>query len=244
MNGNPNQPPRYEMRVDQIKIPPGRRATDPVKVASLAASMRVYGSLLQPIVVDVYDNLIAGAHRLAAAKELGWEMISVTGLDLNANGSDDDKLLAELAMLDENLERNVLIVLDEMEALARRKKIHEKLRPETKSGQSQAAGSNRAQGKGKDVGENFSATFSKETAARLGQSRRNIEQKIAIWKKLDPEAVALIRDLQQVADNRSELTARANQPVEMQREIAAKIRTGELQSVREALPPVPPKSVV
>ena len=51
---------------------------DPDHVASLCASFQLLGGelLIQPIVVDETLQLIDGAHRLAAAKQLGWRFIS------------------------------------------------------------------------------------------------------------------------------------------------------------------------
>jgi ParB-like chromosome segregation protein Spo0J len=172
--------------------------------------------------------LVYGGYRCAAFRKLGRKTIPAMLLDL-----DDPRL--ELAEIDENLQRNSLTALEKMEALARRQRIYEELHPETKAGQSQAAGSNRAQGKGKDVSANLSPTFSEDTAAKMGQSPRSIQRKLAIYRKLDPEAVTLIKSVPKVADNLSGLIALAEQSAEKQREIAAKIHTGDIGSVREAL---------
>jgi len=72
---------------DDIEIGAARRTTDPGKVAALAASMKEIG-LQTPISVWVTDDnqwvhLVAGRHRLEAAKRLGWDRIDciVVALD-------------------------------------------------------------------------------------------------------------------------------------------------------------------
>lgn len=77
------------------------RPLDQEKIDSLAESMRVVG-LLQPITVYTPDNanveLVAGAHRLEAAKRLGWE-------DIQAIFIAGDEIDRELAEISENLHR-------------------------------------------------------------------------------------------------------------------------------------------
>lgn len=77
------------LRIESIYIPHGRRPVDSETVAQLAASLAEFG-LQHPITVryvehihdpeegDLYDvfALVAGHHRLQAAKSLGWERIN------------------------------------------------------------------------------------------------------------------------------------------------------------------------
>ena len=81
----------------QIKINDGRREADPEAVYKLADSISKVG-LINPITVDQEYTLIAGLHRLEAARRLGWT-------EIECNVSDLDGLLAELAEIDENLIR-------------------------------------------------------------------------------------------------------------------------------------------
>lgn len=83
--------------------------------------------LINPITVDQEYTLIAGLHRLEAAKLLGWAEIKCTVSDL-------DGLLAQLAEIDKNLIRRGLDYIEEWEQLARRKEIYEKPYPETQQG--------------------------------------------------------------------------------------------------------------
>src|SRR3954470_16352006 len=99
--GAPRQ--TYHVRLPDIIVPPKRlRALRPGVVAQLADSMKAQGQL-QPIVLRPSEAsgyyLVAGMHRLAAAKTLPLESIWATVLEgLNAD-------LAALAEIDENLAR-------------------------------------------------------------------------------------------------------------------------------------------
>ena len=60
--------------IDEIKVRPGRREVKPEAVEELAKSMVDVG-LVNPITVDVDHRLVAGLHRLEAAKLLGWTQV-------------------------------------------------------------------------------------------------------------------------------------------------------------------------
>jgi ParB family transcriptional regulator, chromosome partitioning protein len=220
--------------LDRINVPDGRRPTDPAKVDSLAKSLEEVG-LLQPIVLDPAGNLVCGAHRLAAARSLGWPTIPAITLHF-------DELHSELAQIDENLVRSKLTRAEMTKALARRKKIYELLHPEAVAGKAQAAGSNRAQGKGKDVSVKLSPTFTKDTAAKTGQSKRTVERLVEIGEKLDPEAAAQLKGTA-IENNLSELKSLAEQPAEKQRELATQIQAGIIKSIRDTLWPASANSV-
>lgn len=108
--------------VDLIDVGDRLRAVDPKKVSQLAESMKAIG-LLNPIYVSYSADgsactLVAGAHRLAAAKKLGWESIDTVELP----GGD---LEAQLAEIDENLCRSELTPTEEAEHIGRRKEVWE-----------------------------------------------------------------------------------------------------------------------
>lgn len=68
------------VRVADIKV--GNRVRkDPGEIGELVESMRRLG-LLQPIVIDAENRLIAGFRRLQAARELGWESIEARLVDV------------------------------------------------------------------------------------------------------------------------------------------------------------------
>ena len=100
----------HSIRVEDIVIGERHRALSEDAVQRLASSMREIG-LMQPISIRVVDEmeldgeltsgvpmLVAGAHRLAAAKSLGWSHIDCIEID-------DDAIKAEMWEIAENLHR-------------------------------------------------------------------------------------------------------------------------------------------
>lgn len=93
------------IHVEDIEVGARHRALRPDAVARLAESMKDIG-LRQPISIRVIDTaevdgqpvLVAGAHRLAAARELGWSHIDCIEVD-------GDEVQAELWEIAENLHR-------------------------------------------------------------------------------------------------------------------------------------------
>jgi ParB-like chromosome segregation protein Spo0J len=112
----PSQPTAQAARhlcVADIFIPPGRRPIDQCKMTALAESLERLG-LLQAIIVREEGGrirLVAGAHRLAAAKSLGWTHIAVTFVT-------GDDVRIRLAEISENLHRSELSALERDELIA------------------------------------------------------------------------------------------------------------------------------
>lgn len=95
--------------IRQIKIGP-RARTDYGDIEGLSASLARYG-LIEPIVLDQDDGLVAGGRRLAAAVNLGWDEIGfVRRTDLNPVA------LKELE-LEENLRRKDMNWVEEVKAV-------------------------------------------------------------------------------------------------------------------------------
>lgn len=103
----------HSIRVEDIQIGERHRALADEAVQRLAGSMSDIG-LRQPISIRIVEEmmvdgdltagvpvLVAGAHRLAAAKSLGWSHIDCIEVD-------DDVLKAELWEIAENLHRHDL----------------------------------------------------------------------------------------------------------------------------------------
>lgn len=159
------------IKISEIKINPGRREAAAESIEELIRSISEIG-LLNPITIDQEHTLIAGLHRLEAAKRLGWTEIECNICTLDA-------LQTELAEIDENVVRTALSVIEYGELLERRKEIYESLHPETKAGQAQAAGMNRAIGN--NVGDTMSVrtkSFAQDTADKLGVSPRTVERTV------------------------------------------------------------------
>lgn len=198
------------------------RDPDPDHVAHIAESMAETGQR-QPIEVRQLDNgefrLIAGGHRLEAARSLGWA-------DVEAYVWDVDDLGAVLLEIDENVKRADLNPLDRSVFLARRKEIYEAMHPETKNG---ANG-----GKGGKRNENDTVSFSLATQTALGLDKRTIERAVSIARNLTPESRAAIKGTD-VAKNQAELLALAKLGPEAQARAVMLWRQNGLKTIREAI---------
>jgi ParB-like chromosome segregation protein Spo0J len=175
-----------DLPTDTIDVRSDARAIDEATVAGLVESISQVG-LINPIRVRSAGDrweVIAGAHRLTAIKQLG--LTEVQALVVT-----DDDLHAELAMIDENLCRAELSPSDRARQTARRKAIYLELHPLTDKGQSQAAGMNRAVGN--NVNANFAPTFTEATAKVTGQSVRAVELNAERGAKIIDEALDLLR---------------------------------------------------
>ena len=193
--------------INKIKINPGRRDTKPRYVEELARSITAVG-LLHPITIDQDNTLIAGLHRLEAAKLLGWSEIECTV-------SSADGLQAELAEIDENFVRAGLSHRELGDLLLRRKELYESLHPETQQGKRNGQTAKNA---------NFSLletkSFSQDTADKLGVSKRTVEQLVQTARDLTPEAKKIIRDAGDKITKRAALQI-SRLPPDQQEEAAA-----------------------
>ncbi|MCD6395980.1 MAG: ParB N-terminal domain-containing protein, partial [Spirochaetaceae bacterium] len=68
-----------QIRINDIQIKK-RIRKDIGNINELAESMKLHG-LMNPIVINKENELIAGYRRLASAKKLGWNKIEVTVVD-------------------------------------------------------------------------------------------------------------------------------------------------------------------
>lgn len=210
----------------QIKVNEGRREAESEAVQKLADSISKVG-LLNPITVDQDYTLIAGLHRLEAAKRLGWAEIECTVSSLEG-------LLAELAEIDENLIRCKLHYTDEGQQLTRRKEIYEALHPEIKNGGNRrvvADGENSTRTKPFRSGE--VKPFTVDTAENIGKSRRTIEQKIQVAKNLTPKATQTVKEHDIGFKNALKLS---RLEPEQQEAAASQLADGSIKSVDEYQP--------
>ena len=107
-----------ELEIADVQVGNRKRKLNESKIQSLAESFSSIGQL-QPITVVRKNGsykLIAGLHRLEAAKSIGWQSIQATEFE-------GDEVAVELAEIDENLMRNDLAVLEQGEHLARRQEL-------------------------------------------------------------------------------------------------------------------------
>lgn len=202
-------------------------------VDRLAASIGEVG-LIQPINVRSVTimnaglaedgfQIVAGHHRVAACRALGW-----TEIDAVVIGA-SDHLSAELIEIDENLCRSELTASQRAQAIKRRKAIWEALHPAETTTSCRSLG-----GRG-------NTDFASETAAVSGDNVRSVQRHIA-------RAEALGDDLPRVTgtslDKGVELDALAKLPEADRAELIERAQAGEKVSARDATPAAPtPKPV-
>ena len=208
--------------ISEIKINPGRRATDPAYVDKLAKSIADVG-LLNPVTVNEEHMLIAGLHRLEAAKLLGWREIDCLVREM-------DSTRAELAEIDENVIRRSLSDMELSRALTRRKELYEALHPETIARNRPSHVSNHQSSSDKLSSEPKVKSFVEDTAEKLGVSTRTVERHLWLAEHLTPEVSKILRKMDKQPP-RSELMKLARLEPDRQTECAAQFLSGEIKSV-------------
>jgi ParB family chromosome partitioning protein len=206
--------------VQAITVSVGHRKVDPAIVDSLAESIGRLG-LLSPILVRVFKeedemvHLIAGRHRLEAAKRLGWNLIDAFCF----TGDDAEARMREIA---ENLHRSELTVLERSEQIEEWRVLAE----EADKGKPQ-------------VGVNLGGRPSrgkKTTATELGVSEQAVEraEKIA---SITPAAKDAAKEAG-IDDNQSKLlkvaAAEPEKQVEAVKEAAKKERAKRQAAAQKA----------
>ncbi len=166
-------------------------------------------------------ELVAGAHRLAAAREAGWSTIPAQLVAV-------DRRQARIMEIDENLMRRELSALDRGIFLAERKAVWEALHPETKKGVKGA--------KAKHNSATDMLSFAESVAQRTGLSARTVRRAVALIDGLASEAVDLLR-LTTMADNAAQLRSMARLDRDLQVRIAREIADGRARSIRDVVAP-------
>jgi len=204
----------------EVKINPGRRTANPEHIQELAKSISEIG-LLNPITVDHRNVLIAGLHRLEAAKLLNWPEIECTVSSLEG-------LQAELAEIDENFIRNDLSPVEYGDLLLRRKAIYESLYPEARNGGDRKSEKIRSAKCASDSVK----SFVDDTAEKLGVNPSTVRRQIQTAKNLAPEAKEIIRNADAKITKKDALKLSLMEP-EQQKEAASQLAAGEIRSVGE-----------
>ena len=239
--------------ISTIIVGPERPPADPAAVRKLTTSMATVG-ILSSITINREHRLIAGLHRLEAAKLLGWKEIDCVIRPLQG-------LEAELAELDEDVIRKDISGIVFGELLLRRKEVYETLYPETKAGVAQANGMNRALGnrvKSDDtstgvedgVTDKMSATlkagkdgsqeetvpprksFVDDTAEKMNVTPRTVRRQLQAAKGLNAEAGNIIKDAKLKISKKGTMELSRLEPDE-QREAASMLVAGEVKTVEE-----------
>lgn len=163
------------------------RPVSEAAVEALVASIREVGVIKDPIDVRRVrhqDNrlvLMAGGHRMAAARRLGWESIRADIWDC----ADD---WARLVEIDDNLAHGELNPLDKAVFLAERKRIYEDLHPEAKN---HVIGAMYRHNSASDM--MSVAGFASSIAESMGATDRHIRRLVQVGGALTPEHVAALR---------------------------------------------------
>ena len=208
--------------VDDIVVPTGRRPVRDEAIERLVASMRSIG-LRTPISVRYYDQrpphipgphgdaivLMTGAHRLEAAKRLGWDKVECF---VYTDGNDVDAQLWEIA---ENLHRAELTAMERDEQIA--------LWVTLNAGRVSSQVETKPQGGRPESGVNAAAR-------ELGISKPDAHRAVTV-ARLSDEAKAVARETG-LDDNRTALleAAKHSSPADQAAALAA--RKAELQSKR------------
>lgn len=185
-------------------------------------------------------QIVAGHHRVAAARALGWTEIDA--IVVQAEGH----LEAELIEIDENLVRSELSVAQRAHYTARRKEIWEALHPEPSVDYGREDGEEGAEESGttcptltKPKTGRGNTQFAAETAAITGQSKRDINRNVARAEAIGDD---LLRLTGTSLDKGVELDALAKLPEPERKELIERAVAGEAVTARVAPPPTPQKT--
>ena len=212
--------------VEDIETVPRLRPISEPGVAALIASIETLGVMQHPVQVRRQPHkggrlvLMAGAHRLEAAKRLGWAEIPAALWE----GAD---AWAAMMEIDDNLAGAELTPLDSAVFLAERKRVYEAAFPQTRQGGDR--GNQHTGGRQTDI-----MSFCQTTAEKFGLSERHVRRMVAAGEGLDAGILELLRsadrpirltDLQAVAKiaDKAERTAAAR-----------RFATGHAKSIGEA----------
>lgn len=181
-----------ELAVDEIDMTDRIRPVSAAGVEALKASIRDLGVIKDKIHVRKKRGgkiaLLAGGHRLTAARELrdegleGFDRIGVVCWDC----SDD---FAQLVEIDDNLAGAEMSPLDTAIFLARRKQVYERMHPEAKAQVGAGLVAKRW-----DTADTMSVvSFAEAVSQQMGVSDRHVRRLVRAGTVLDPRDVHLLR---------------------------------------------------
>lgn len=219
------------LQIDQVAVADvdasGRlRPVSEAATQSLIQSITELGVMKDAIHVrkrkDGRMVLIAGAHRLEAARRLGWETIPAK---VWTEVTDD---WARLMEVDDNIAGAELNPLDTAVFLATRKAIYEKLHPETKRGIAGALARHSA------TDMMSVAAFATATAEKFGMTERHVRRLVAAGSKLGPNEVRQLREAPRAVGLKDLMEiARIGDPVERY-DVVDMLAAGRAKSAGEA----------
>lgn len=163
--------------LEEITVPESR-LRELQDYSGLAESMSEVG-LLQPITVTESGWLVAGRHRLEAAKSLGWRTIPAFIVE-------DDDLRNRLAEIDENLRRLDLTVYEQSKHAEERERVLEAM------GKRREAGRHPNPATVAGLNETSDQKTTAEVARESGISERSWQGRVKIGKSLGPKTRAAL----------------------------------------------------
>ena len=213
--------------LELIDIPADRlRDLDLAWVEALAGMIQISGQH-QPIVLRPHGDdrywLVAGEHRFAAVARNGAPDILAIVREL----TDDEARLVEI---DENLIRRELGPLDRALFLAERKRVWERLHPETRDGGDRKS----SDFKGKNQIAKLAIRFSEDVAEKVGLSERSVQRACEIAAGLRPDTLVDLRRTY-LADHQRDLETFSKLPLEGQRIALEKLTSGAAETIKSAL---------
>lgn len=168
--------------VDRIRLEARREPVVPGHIERLVESIGQIG-LLNPITVVAEAEgwlLVAGAHRLAAAKALGWPEIRAVTIEAR---------LQKIAEIDENLIRKTMTTWDEGRALIERRAMADELDKVFGRGGDRVSPEHQFRSSELvDAGLNYEAL-----AAKMGIKKTVLYTRIALAQKITPAEAELAR---------------------------------------------------
>lgn len=218
--------PIDRLPVDSIEVRGRLRPVSDAAVEALIASIGELGVMKDAVhvrrVKDGRNVLIAGAHRLEAARRLGWPDVPAK---VWRDVTDD---WARLLEIDDNIAGSELSPLDTAVFLARRKDVYERLHPETRRGVAGAA-------RRWDATEPGSVAFVAATAEKFGLTERQVYKIVAAGSALSDEDVQLLRSAPRPVTLK-DLTGLAKVRSAAERhEVALALAHGDATSVADAI---------
>lgn len=174
------------VQLSEIVIGHRLRPISEAGVESLIASIKETGVMKDAVHLrkkkDGRLHLLAGGHRVEAARRLGWDEIEAK---VWTDVTDDWATLMEI---DDNLAGAEMNALDTAVFLATRKEVYERLHPETKMMTGAALAAKRW-----NATEPSSAAFVTATAEKFGLTERQIRKIVAAGTRLGQDEVAKLR---------------------------------------------------
>ena len=210
------------IKITDIMVNPDHKEASPEAVEKLMDSMGEVG-LLCAITVDTEHHLIAGFHRLEAAKRLGWTEIECVEVTLTG-------IHAKLAEIDENLVRRNIPSLEFGALLLARKKLYEEIHPETQHG-----GDRRSQDfKCAKCALEKPKSFVDDTAERLHVNPSTVRRELQTAENMTDEARSILQNAR-IDPPKGDALALSRMDPDQQIDAAQQLARGEIQSVKEYL---------